>query len=99
MRDYYRYTAAIPGPMGLATDNSGNLFMAGIFNRAARVDASTLILTTVAGTYDFGFGGDGGPATQATFLVTAGLAFDPAGNLYIADQFNNRIRVIKGPIK
>jgi sugar lactone lactonase YvrE len=90
--------ASIAGPMGLVTDFDGNLYIAGLFNRVVRVDASTLILTSVAGTYDFGFGGDGGPAKSAIFLVTAGIAFDPSGNLYVTDHLNGRVRVIKGPI-
>ncbi len=91
--------ASMPGPIGLTSDNSGNLYISGLFNRVVRVDATNLNLTTIAGTDDFGFSGDGGPATEAIFLTPAGLAFDPAGNLYVADQFNGRIRVIKGPIK
>ena len=39
-----------------------------------------------------GFGGDGGPATEAKLNAPAGLAFDAAGNLYIADQGNDRVR-------
>jgi sugar lactone lactonase YvrE len=89
--------ASIVGPMGLATDFTGNLYIAGLFNRVVRVDLN-LILTSVAGTFDFGFGGDGGPAKNATFLVTAGIAFDPSGNLYVTDHLSGRIRVIKGPI-
>ncbi len=91
--------ASIAGPISLAFNPAGNLFVAGTFNRVARVDAQTLILTSIAGTYDFGFAGDGGTATNATFLVTSGLAFDPSGNLYVADQFNGRIRAIRGPVR
>jgi sugar lactone lactonase YvrE len=91
--------ASIVGPMGLAIDSNGNLYIAGLFNRVVRVlNDPTLLLTSVAGTYDFGFGGDGGPAKSATFLVTAGIAFDPSGNLYVTDHLNGRIRVIKGPV-
>ncbi len=89
--------ASIIGPMGLAVDNSANIYIAGLFNRVVRIDVSTLVLTSVAGTFNFGFGGDGGPATSATFLATSGMAFDPLGNLYVTDQLNGRIRVIKGP--
>jgi hypothetical protein len=51
-------------------------------------------LLTVAGQLNQGLGGDGGPATQALLASPAGLAFDRAGNLYIADRFNSRIRKV-----
>ncbi|MDQ2968840.1 MAG: hypothetical protein M3R37_11045 [Actinomycetota bacterium] len=50
------------------------------------------MITTVAGSGANGFRGDGGPATKAELSSPAGLAFDDAGNLYIADQGNNRVR-------
>ncbi len=56
-----------------------------------RVDPSG-VMTTVAGTGERGFGGDGGPATEAQLHNPAGVALDRAGNLYIADEFNERIR-------
>jgi sugar lactone lactonase YvrE len=90
---------SIPGPIGLVSDTTGNLYISGFFNRVIRVDFNDLNVTTVAGSYDYGFSGDGGPAKNATFLTPSGMAIDPAGNLYIADQFNNRVRVIKGPFK
>jgi NHL repeat len=58
-----------------------------------RIDADGVI-TTVAGTGAKGFGGDGDHATTAELNATAGLAIDRAGNLYIADQGNNRVRRI-----
>jgi len=53
---------------------------------------TTGAVSVVAGTGAPGFSGDGGPATLARLRQTRGLAVDPAGNLYIADQFNQRVR-------
>ena len=78
----------------LAVDARGNLFIAdGANNRVRRVDEFGTI-TTVAGTGVAGFSGDGGPATQARLAVPSGLAFDAAGNTYVSDSGNNRIRRI-----
>ena len=60
-------------------------------NRVRRVDRNGVI-TTVAGKGVAGFGGDGGPARAAKLNGPAGLALDGVGNLYIADQGNDRIR-------
>jgi sugar lactone lactonase YvrE len=91
--------ASLAGPNYVIADGSGNLYITGIFNRVVRVDAVTGIMTTIAGSYEFGFRGDGGPAASATFLGPVGLAFDPAGSLFIADQYNGRVRVLKGPVR
>ena len=61
-------------------------------SRVRRVDAVTGIITTIAGGPTGGFGGDGGPATSALLSFLGGLAIDGAGNVYIADSGNNRIR-------
>jgi sugar lactone lactonase YvrE len=79
-------------PTGLAIDADGNLFVSDANNnRVRRIDRDGVI-TTVAGTGVAGFGGDGGPATGARLNAPAGLAFDAAGNLYVADQGNDRVR-------
>jgi hypothetical protein len=52
------------------------------------------VITTCAGTGTAGFSGDGGPATNAQFVYPQALAFDAAGNMYIADNSNSRIRKI-----
>jgi streptogramin lyase len=59
-----------------------------------RVDAGTRVITTFAGTGNKGFSGDGGPAAQAEFNQPHSLAFDPAGDLYVCDIMNRRIRKI-----
>ncbi len=86
-------TAASLWASGVAVDSTGNLFIADFFNnRIRRVSASTGIITTVAGNGTYGYSGDGGPATAASLRYPYAVAVDSAGNLLIADQFNERIR-------
>jgi uncharacterized protein (TIGR03437 family) len=76
---------------GLAVDSAGNLYIADEgHNRIRKVDVSTGIITTVAGNGTPGYSGDGGPATSAQLLQPLGVAFDKAGNLYIADSYSVR---------
>src|SRR5438270_48473 len=92
-------TAADISPVALALDASDNLFISDAdTNRVRRVDAATRVITTVAGT-DRGFAGDGGPAAAAKFDSNRGLAFDSAGNLFIADMGNERVRRIDAATK
>lgn len=76
---------------GLAINAAGDLYIVDT-NRVRMVKAATGIITTVAGTGVAGFAGDGGLATQAQLAGPLGIALDRAGNLYIADNFNNRVR-------
>jgi YVTN family beta-propeller protein len=85
---------------GLAFDAAGDLFLVDA-NRVRRVARGAddfitgdvdEIITTVVGFGDPGFSGDGGPASSAQFWSPSDLAFDPAGNLYIADTLNDRVR-------
>ena len=81
-------------PMGVARAANGDIFVADLEdNRVRRIDASGTV-TTVAGTGFAGFLGDGGPATEANLAEPSDVAVDPAGNLFVADTFNNRIRRI-----
>jgi large repetitive protein len=91
--------AQIFNPGGLVLDGAGNIYFVDSNNFVIRrVDAVSHIITTVAGTPDVtGFAGDNGLATSAEFSFTdgtGGLAFDTAGNLYIADTGNNAIREV-----
>ena len=73
-------------------DAAGNLYIAVITNSTIRrVDPSGTI-TTIAGTGRWGFAGDGGPAVEALLNIPAGVAVDAAGNLFIAEERNHRIR-------
>jgi sugar lactone lactonase YvrE len=91
-------STSLNGPIALAVDAGGNLFIADQnANVVCRVDATTKNLTIVAGTGALGFSGDGGPATAATLQVPEGVAVDSAGNLYIADSENARIREVFSP--
>ena len=95
--------AELNQPNGVAVDAQGNLYIADSANNVIRrVDAKTGIITTVAGDYAAdqandglgGFSGDGGPATSAQLNDPQGVAVDGAGDLFIADTFNNAIREV-----
>ncbi len=87
--------AEIAYPTRVAVDTNGNLYFGDVYNqRICRVDVVTKIITTIAGTGTAGFSGDNGPATAAEINGTQGLAMDRAGNLFMADVYNNRIRKI-----
>ncbi|HEV2198405.1 MAG TPA: Ig-like domain repeat protein [Bryobacteraceae bacterium] len=88
-------SALLSAPAGLAIDGSGNIYIADSGNnRIRRIDAVTAAITTVAGSGAAAFAGDGGLATAASLSCPAGLAFDSAGNLYVGDTGNQRIRRI-----
>jgi uncharacterized protein (TIGR03437 family) len=87
---------------GLAVDAAGNVFITGAdinlkvqmtFNSRVR-RISSGVITTIAGQGVAGFSGDNGPATSALLNLPVGVAVDPAGNVYIADQQNDRIRML-----
>ncbi len=88
-------SASINNQYGIAVDASGNLFIADTYNnRIRKVNASTGIITTVAGNGTYGYSGDGGAATSAKLYSPVGVAIDASGNLFIADNGNNRIRSV-----
>jgi len=88
-------SAQLNGPFGAAVDAAGNLYIDDEGNgRIRKVAATSGIITTVAGNGTAGYSGDGGPATSAQLDRPSGAAVDAAGNLYIADEGNNRIRKV-----
>lgn len=91
--DHAPATGPICSPRGLAFDGSGLLHFAEGCNGRVRRISSEGTLETIAGSTT-GFSGDGGPAIRARLNNPAGIAFDPAGNLYVADTGNHRIRVV-----
>jgi trimeric autotransporter adhesin len=88
-------SATLNTPWGLAVDAAGNLYVADSGNNAIR-KVSGGVITTIAGNGTASFSGDNGAATSATLSEPLGIALDAAGNLYIADFGNNRVRMISG---
>lgn len=85
-------SAGLNNPEDLASDAGGNIYIADRLNgRIRRVDRAGII-STVAGNGTFDFAGDGGLATQAALNNPNGITLDRTGNLYIADNFNRRVR-------
>ena len=100
---YVRYTGSddicvasgFANPIGLAFDAHGNLYFSDTFNHCIRrVDARTGVITTCAGCGEAGYSGDGGSATRARFNEPYGIALDRAGNIFVADRLNRRVRRI-----
>jgi sugar lactone lactonase YvrE len=86
-------SAELNHPLGFTADRSGNLYIADTLNhRVRRVDATSGIITTVAGTGTAGYDGDNGAATDAELNFPRDVAIDAFDTLYIADTFNDRIR-------
>ena len=84
--------AQLDSPFGVAVDDVGNLYIADTRNHVIRRVDSNGIITTIAGTGVRGYGGDRGPGVDADLNSPNGVAVDSAGNLYIADWGNRRIR-------
>lgn len=88
-------SAELNSPFGIAVDAAGNIYFADYFNnRARKVAASTGDISTVAGNGTQGFSGDGATATSAEMYYPTSVAVDTVGNIYIADDVNDRIRKV-----
>jgi hypothetical protein len=79
---------------GIAVDGWGNLYIADQQNNRVRKVNTSGIITTVAGNGTMAFAGDGGPATAASLSLPSNVAADDAGNLFISDIYNFRIRKV-----
>ncbi|HKQ77989.1 MAG TPA: hypothetical protein VJ810_30105, partial [Blastocatellia bacterium] len=86
--------AAMNVPQDVVVDAAGNVYISDSNNHRVRRVAPNGVITTYAGTGVPDFGGDGGPAAQARLSLPTGLALDSAGNLYIADSGNARVRKV-----
>ena len=87
--------ATMRDPTGIAVDATGNIYFVDCFNeRVRKINMTTGIITTVAGTGIGGYSGDGGPATAARISHPNGIAVDGGGNIYIPDQLTARVRKI-----
>jgi uncharacterized protein (TIGR03437 family) len=87
-------SAQLSFPRDVAVDAAGNLYIADTGNSRIRKVTSSGVISNVAGNGTPGYGGDGGLATSAQLSYPSGLATDSAGNLYIADSWNYRVRKI-----
>jgi sugar lactone lactonase YvrE len=86
--------AVLADPHGVAVDAAGNVFIADTFNNRIRKVTPAGIISTVAGNGAASYSGDGGPATQAGLDQPQAVAGDSAGNFYIADTGDQRIRLV-----
>src|SRR5262249_12650798 len=87
--------AQLNAPSAVVIDPIGNLFIADSNNRRVRMVSPDGTITTIAGVGSKGYSGDGGLATSAEMGQLSGLAMDEAGNLYVSDQYNNVVRILR----
>ena len=87
--------AKLNEPYEVRFDDAGNMYFVEMMNHVIRrVDAKTRVITTIAGTGEAGYSGDGGPATKATFRQPHSIVVDGRSAVYVADIGNHRIRRI-----
>jgi sugar lactone lactonase YvrE len=87
-------SAQLFNPNAIAVDSSGNLYIADTWNHSIRKVTNAGIISAVAGNGVSGFSGDDGPAASAQLNAPYGITVDSAGNLYIAEYGNHRIRKV-----
>ena len=88
-------SAELDTPIGVAVDSQGDLFIADDGNsRVREVSAATGLISTIAGTGGYGYNGDGIAATSAELYFPVAVAVDSAGNVYISDFENQRVREV-----
>src|SRR5579883_473325 len=84
---------------GIAVDPFGNIFFANPqFGRVLRLDATSGVLSVIAGNGTHGYSGDQGPAPNAQLAFPSAVALDSAGNVYIADSAGNRVRKVSNGV-
>jgi len=88
--------AKLNNPFDLAFDPHGYLCVSDTFNHCIRRIDARGVISTIAGTGERGFAGDGGLATAAQMNEPYGIVIDRAGTLYVADRLNHRVRRIDG---
>jgi DNA-binding beta-propeller fold protein YncE len=87
--------ALLNNPFDLAFDPEGNLIFSDTFNhRICKIDARTGLISTIAGTGERGFDGDGGPAARAKLNEPYGVVIDSGGRIFFADRLNRRVRSV-----
>jgi gliding motility-associated-like protein len=90
--------AGTPYPNKICSDLSGNIYISevasGITSRIRKINAATGIITTIAGNNNYAYGGDGGPAVNATLFDPAGVFVDKQNNVYISEYDDSRVRKI-----
>ncbi len=92
-------SVGLAGLTGVALDTSGNLFMTSLkYQGVLRLDGKSGLLALIAGNGMPGFSGDNGPAINAQFNQPQGIAVDQAGNIYVSDSANNRVRRISNGV-
>ena len=90
--------AQLNQPKGVVADAAGNIYIADTGNNRVRKVSTSGVITTIAGNVTAGSSGDSGPATSALLNQPFGLAIDAAGNLYVADFGNNKVRKISNGV-
>jgi hypothetical protein len=94
--------AALDSPTGVAVDTAGNLYIADRLNHRVRMVSPGGTISTIAGSgsasFSGSFGGDGASATQAVLAKPSGVVTDAAGNIYIADSDNHRLRQVSNGV-
>jgi len=86
--------ARVDHPWGIALDEGGNVYFTQLPSVVRRIDVASGVITTVAGSGKAGYGGDGGPATEARMNSPEHVAVDTEGNVYIEDTGNHCIRLV-----